>query len=224
MERGLKVNRDRVVCDAVVEMRFQENAFVVYTREGGPCWIVDPGFAPQHERIAALVTEKQLTPTTIMITHGHSDHIAGIDHVMALYPGIELKIGPIGKKKLYDANENLSAPFGFPIIVKAEVTGLLNIGDRVELDGTSWEILDTAGHCSCGQSFYCAEAGVLIAGDALFSGGIGRTDFPDSDHGLLIRNIREKLLTLPGETVVFSGHGPATTIEIERKSNPFLAE
>ncbi len=105
---------DRVNCDAVVEMRFQENAFVVYTREGGPCWIVDPGFAPQHERIAALVTEKQLTPTTIMITHGHSDHIAGIDHVMTLYPGIELKIGPIGKKKLYDANENLSAPFGFP--------------------------------------------------------------------------------------------------------------
>ena len=65
---------------------------------------------------------------------------------------------------------------------------------------------------------------MVIAGDALFSGGIGRTDFSDSDHGQLIRNIREKLLTLPGETVVFPGHGPATTIEIERKSNPFLAE
>lgn len=211
-----------VYCHAVVEMRFQENAFVVYTRDGGPCWIVDPGFAPQHKRIGAFVAEHELEPVAIMITHGHSDHIAGIDHVAELYPEIALYVGPKGKTKLYDANENLSAPFGFPIVVRREVTGILNIGDRVELDGASWEVLDTAGHCSSGQSFYCAEAGVVLAGDALFSGSIGRTDFPDSDHDQLIRNIRENLLTLPGATVVYAGHGPATSIETERKSNPFL--
>jgi glyoxylase-like metal-dependent hydrolase (beta-lactamase superfamily II) len=84
--------------------------------------------------------------------------------------------------------------------------------------------LDTSGHSPGGRSLYCPQARVVFTGDALFAGSIGRTDFPGSDHTQFIRNIREQLLSLPPETVIYSGHGPTSTIGNERKSNPFLSE
>jgi hydroxyacylglutathione hydrolase len=218
------VSETTVHCQPIVEMRFQENAYVVYTRSGGPCWIVDPGFAPQHERIAAFIQQHRLTPEAILITHGHADHIAGVDDVDRLYPGIGLWVGENEKPMLYDSNLNLSAPFGHAVEVRKETTRTLRAGDRMELDGTSWEVLDTSGHSPGGVSFYCAQAGVALVGDALFAGSIGRTDFPGGSHEKLIDNIRRHLFNLPDQTVVHSGHGPATTVEIERKSNPFFVD
>jgi len=98
----------------------------------------------------------------------------------------------------------------------------LAAGQTVELDGSRWMIFDTSGHSPGGRTFYCAELGMAFVGDALFAGSIGRTDFHHSDGPRLIRNLREKLMILPDETRVLSGHGPETTIGHERTTNPFV--
>jgi glyoxylase-like metal-dependent hydrolase (beta-lactamase superfamily II) len=99
----------------------------------------------------------------------------------------------------------------------------LAAGGELTLDGTTWKILDASGHSPGGRALYCAVAAVVIVGDALFQGSIGRTDFHNSRHDRLISNIKTNLLTLPDETRVYSGHGPVTTIGAERRTNPFLA-
>ncbi|HQL53327.1 MAG TPA: MBL fold metallo-hydrolase, partial [Phycisphaerae bacterium] len=92
------------------------------------------------------------------------------------------------------------------------------------LGALTWQVLDVAGHSPGGLAFYCAAAGVVVTGDALFAGSIGRYDFPGSSGARLLANIRQHLLTLPPETVVYAGHGPATTIGDELETNPFLDE
>jgi len=99
---------------------------------------------------------------------------------------------------------------------------LLQVGQELTLGDTVWKVLDTSGHTPGGVSFYCPDLQVVIAGDALFARSIGRTDFPGSSHAQLITTIRENLLTLPDETQVITGHGPQTTIGLERAANPFL--
>jgi glyoxylase-like metal-dependent hydrolase (beta-lactamase superfamily II) len=123
---------------------------------------------------------------------------------------------------LSDAAQNLSAGFGMPLTVTTRADGDLAPGDTITLDGLDFTVLDTAGHSPAGRSLYCAQAGVVISGDALFAGSIGRTDFHHCDEQMLHRTIRENLLTLPDDTQVLSGHGPPTTIGRERAFNPFL--
>ena len=125
---------------------------------------------------------------------------------------------------LADANRNLSAPFGLAMTVRTRADTDLVAGMTLSLGRLTWQVLDTSGHSPGGISLHCPEGGVVFTGDALFAGSIGRADFPDSDGGRLIANIRENLLTLGDETIVYSGHGPITTIGNERKSNPFLSE
>jgi glyoxylase-like metal-dependent hydrolase (beta-lactamase superfamily II) len=123
-----------------------------------------------------------------------------------------------------DPQLNLSGPFGFQVVLKTPAGGNLEPGMELVLEHTRWVVLDTSGHSPGGRSLYCPQGGVVFSGDALFAGSIGRTDFPGSDHGRLIANIRRHLLTLPEETVVYSGHGPATTVGNERKWNPYVAD
>jgi glyoxylase-like metal-dependent hydrolase (beta-lactamase superfamily II) len=92
----------------------------------------------------------------------------------------------------------------------------------MDLDGGTWRILDVAGHSPGGRALYCAEERVAIVGDALFQGSVGRVDFHNSDGEMLLKNIRGNLMTLPDDTRVFSGHGPATTIGRERNTNPYI--
>jgi len=201
---------------------YMENGCTIYLREGGPCWIIDPGLPPQAEQIVAYVREKSLEPAAILLTHGHTDHIAGLDEVRENLGELPVHLGKPEWAALSDPKENLSAMTGRNLTTKVTDPRDLPPGETMELDGTTWEIRDTSGHSPGGRSFYCAELGVVFVGDALFTGSVGRVDFHHSDGDRLIRNLNEQLMTLPDDTRVISGHGPDTTIGRERTTNPFI--
>jgi hydroxyacylglutathione hydrolase len=209
--------------ETFVEAMFGENAFVVYLRDGGTCWVIDPSFPPQCQEILSYIADHDLTLAAIVLTHGHADHIAGVEQVLHAWPDAPVWIGQEDDVMLTDANANLSAPFGVQLVMPKSADMHLEHGQLLELDGTKWQVLDTSGHSPGGRSFYCTEAGVVIVGDALFAGSIGRVDFPGSNGPLLLSNIRNHLYTLPDETVVYTGHGPTTTIGHEKRYNPFVA-
>lgn len=201
---------------------FVENGYTVYVRDGGDCWIIDPGMAPQAELIIAFVKDHRLIPRAIVLTHAHADHIAGIDDLLAKFGQLPVYLARPEWPMLTDAHENLSSQVGPALRVAAEDVRDLAVGDVLELDSTRWVVGDVSGHSPGGRSLYCAEQGVVIVGDALFAGSVGRVDFHHSDGDSLIAHIRDTLMTLPDETRVLSGHGPETTIGRERTTNPFI--
>lgn len=207
---------------AFVDPSFGENAYVVWRRDPGPCWIIDPGLPPSAKQILQHISTKKLKPDAIVLTHGHADHIAGIPEVLDALGPLPIWIAAEEKSSLTDPRANLSAAIGMPFAPNVKDTHDLAPGTQLTLDDTTWHVLEVSGHSPGGRALYCATAGLVIVGDALFLGSIGRTDFPTSNHDALIRNIKQNLFALPDETRVYSGHGPATTIAQERRFNPFL--
>jgi hydroxyacylglutathione hydrolase len=201
---------------------FVENGYIVYLRDGGSCWIVDPGLRPQAKEMLAFLDQHGLSVDRIVLTHAHADHIAGIDEILSSIGDKPIMLARGEWTFLTDPNENLSANLGMPITVAASDVHDLNPGDAIRLESTEWRIGDVAGHSPAGRSLYCADQGIVIVGDALFQGSVGRVDFPHSDGALLMKNIHETLMTLPDETRVLSGHGPETTIGRERQTNPYV--
>jgi glyoxylase-like metal-dependent hydrolase (beta-lactamase superfamily II) len=185
------------------------------------CAVVDPGWP---EPIVDILKERQLVVTQIWLTHGHGDHIGGVNAVKAAFGDAQLIAPADDVAMLSDPRLNMSAMFGASLTTPVP-DRLVTAGDVLELGATRWQVIDTSGHTPGGISFYCpqaGEAGVLLAGDALFAGSIGRTDIPGGDHDQLVSNIRLRLLALPPDTLVIPGHGPDTTIGRERAGNPFL--
>jgi len=197
---------------------WQTNGYVVHAG-GADCWIVDAGFEP-GAMIDAIVGQG-LVPTQLLLTHGHIDHIAGIEAVRERWADLPILIHDAERSYLTDPANNLSGPFGMPLTAP-EATGTLAAGQTLSISGFTFEIRHTPGHSPGGVTLYCERTGDAIVGDTLFAGSIGRHDFPHSDGEALMRSIREQLLSLPDETKVHPGHGPATTIGRERASNPFL--
>ncbi len=209
--------------DCRTEPMFQENAYVVIAPSGNgrAAWIIDPGFPPQPGKLIALLTAEQVEPAAILLTHGHPDHIAGVSSIRTRWPALPILAPAAEADFMSDPNRNLSARMGFPVTAPSP-TDLLKPGDTLTLGDTTWEVRDVSGHSPGGLAFYCAAAGVVIVGDALFAGSIGRVDFPGGSGPRLLANIRANLLTLPDETVVYAGHGPPTTIGDERRENPYM--
>jgi glyoxylase-like metal-dependent hydrolase (beta-lactamase superfamily II) len=201
---------------------YMENGYTVYLREGGACWIIDPGLPPQAELIVKHVQRERLQPAAIVLTHAHPDHIAGVDDVRDELGEMPVYLAREEWSFLTDPHANLSALVGRELRTNVTDPRDLPHGSALELEGTTWSVLDVSGHSPGGRAFYCPEHKVVIAGDALFAGSIGRTDFPSSSGPLLMRNIRENLMSLPDDTRVLSGHGPETTIGREKRTNPFV--
>lgn len=217
--------------------------------ERAPCWIFDaPGTPPSpgaesHDegeigQLIESLNDLRLEPTHILLTHCHLDHIAGLTALRAAFPRAAVRVHEAERDWLTDPVKNLSAFSGQPVTAPPlDPTK----GDATVVDGQQivmaappprdsqpapkdllWHVLHVPGHSPGSVAYHCPLAGLVIGGDALFAGSIGRTDFPNCSHQQLIASIRSKLLTLPPETRLFPGHGPSTTISDEARSNPFL--
>ena len=196
---------------------FATNTYLL--RSDAEAWVIDPGIAPTG--LLSVLSREQLVPDRVVLTHGHCDHIAGIVALRAAAGPVPTWCPAADAEMLPDPQLNLSGPFGLPISVPP-ADAVFGPGETLMLGESAWEVLDTSGHTAGGVSLYCAAEGVVLAGDALFAQGIGRTDMPGGDEVRLIANIRANLLSLPPETKVYPGHGPATTIGEESTSNPWL--
>ncbi|MCZ2340556.1 MAG: MBL fold metallo-hydrolase [Bacteroidales bacterium] len=207
----------------VESMPFAENSYILWVEGSSEALIVDPGFEP--DLILDVIRQKQLTPVAILNTHGHVDHIAGNKAMKTYFPDAPLLIGSGDAPMLTDPMRNLSGPFGFHI-VSPPADRLVNAGDILQYAGMELLVHEIPGH-SPGHVVYAitaAEPPILLGGDVLFAGGIGRWDFPGGSQQQLLDGIRTKLWPLPAATRVFPGHGPSTTIGTERTTNPFVAE
>jgi len=202
-------------------MPFEENTYVAHFAGRQDCVVFDPGLEPQA--ILEYLADHSLTPSAIICTHGHSDHIAGNAALIQRWPECPLLIGAGDAGKLTDPQLNLSAAFGLAI-VSPPADRTLGEGDRFEAAGLAMEVYETPGHSPGHVVFLCqqTEPWRLFGGDVLFRGSIGRTDFPDGDFDALRSSIHDKLFTLPDDTIVHSGHGPDTTIGREKQTNPFV--
>jgi glyoxylase-like metal-dependent hydrolase (beta-lactamase superfamily II) len=200
---------------------FQENTYIVYD-ENNTAFIIDPGNSnhSENEELKNFISEKNLNPIRLLLTHAHVDHIMGARFVLDTYgllPEVhEADLFFIGRMKqsaaMYGVNcEQAPTPVKF---IKA--------GDKISLGNYEFDCLFTPGHSPGSITFYNKANKLLIAGDVLFKGSIGRSDLPMGDHDTLLQSIREQLLVMDDDTKVYSGHGPMTLIGIERQTNPFL--
>ncbi len=200
---------------------FRENTYILYD-ETKECIIIDPGCCEINEErmLSAFIDNQGLTPVRLINTHCHIDHILGNDYVCGKY-GL-LPEYHRGEIPLVEAAPKISDMYGLNYSPFPTAEKYLDEGDTIHFGNSSLEIFFTPGHSPASLCFYSASTGILIAGDVLFYGSIGRTDLPGGDYDTLIRSIHEKLMVLPNETIVFPGHGERTTIGYERKTNPFL--
>jgi len=205
----------------ITSVAFEENAYLAYLPDRKDCIVFDPGLEP--EKIVAEIEERQLEVAAILCTHGHADHIAGNQELKQRWPDAPLVIGSGDAIKLIDANENLSAGFGVPL-TSPPADQTVDEGEVVEFAGFRFEVRETPGHSSGHVVFVASELIPIqvFGGDVLFAGSVGRTDLPGCSFDVLERSIREKLYTLPDDTVVLPGHGPTTTIGQEKRTNPFV--
>ena len=200
---------------------YQVSAYVVTADD--ETLIVD---APQGaEAIIAHCDSRGLTPQLLVNTHGHADHIYCNKLLKERWPAMQIAVGRADAKLLSSPLRNLS-PLMAAWVKSPPPDRLLADGDRIELGSAALEVLATPGHTKGSISLFSpdgpASQPIVFTGDALFAGGIGRTDFPGGSHETLLESIRRRLLALPPETVVYPGHGPASTIAEEARTNPFL--
>lgn len=200
---------------------FQENTYII-SNEHRQCWIIDPGMYDTREttQLIDYLTANGLQPQNIINTHTHLDHIFGVNPLVDKY---NLAFG-IHKADLpvLERAETSAAMFGIPFTNPPKANFFIKDGEPLSLGNDTLEVFHTPGHSPGSISFYYPAGGWLISGDVLFSGSIGRTDLPGGDFDTLIQSIKTHLFTLPDNTAVHSGHGPATTIGHEKMYNPFL--
>lgn len=199
---------------------FMTNCYTVYNAVTRDAVLIDP--ACNARFLNNILANEQLNCVAILLTHGHYDHIGALPELMELV-GHKVPIYASAEEEdvLNDPRKNLSTMLsGQMVTVKPDI--LLQDDQEIELLDTKLRCFLVPGHTKGGMCYYFAENGILFSGDTLFARSIGRSDFPTGDGIKLVKSIKEKLMTLPDETIVYPGHNERTTIGKERNANPFI--
>jgi glyoxylase-like metal-dependent hydrolase (beta-lactamase superfamily II) len=202
---------------------FAENCYLLIGPSGRTAGLVDPGLG--SEVVLDSVRERELDLEWIINTHGHVDHVAG-NRFFKDQTGARLILHPADAQLAANASQQLASlqlmglGTGLRAADSPPPDDLFEEGKPFVLDGVRFDVIHTPGHSPGGVCMRSGQS--LIVGDTLFRGSIGRTDLPGGSHPQLIASVREKLFCLPGDTVCYPGHGPETTIDTERRTNPFF--
>lgn len=189
---------------------YQTNCYLLYTQEGGVCAVIDPG--DQGDVVVQAIEKLGCTLQGIYLTHGHHDHTGGVAALCAQYPGTPVYLHPKDGREATAAMRTIVPELTVETLDYVE-------GDTFTLGDVTFTVLETPGHTPGSVVLYCE--GALFAGDTLFAGSCGRTDFPGSNHKDMMASLR-RLSTLEGQ--VFPGHMGYSTMEQERRSNPYLRQ
>ena len=199
----------------------QENTYLLYN-EAKNCIIIDPGCYTQEERdeLYQFIKSNELIPMLLLNTHGHLDHVFGNKFVAETFQLIP-HIHPLEKELLAYAPVS-GLMYNLPFDHYEGELIYLEAGQSIILDTDELKVLFTPGHSPGSVSFYCEKQNFVISGDVLFKNSVGRTDLPGGNHEVLIQSIKNQLLVLPEDTVVYSGHGVKTTIGEEKRGNVYI--
>jgi len=196
---------------------YQTNCFIV--TEGDECWVIDCGYEP--DILIEYLKTNELKPKALLLTHCHSDHIAGIDQLLSLTGTIPIYAHALEQEWNMNPMLNLSGLAGRPTTATAP-TEVLEDGQTLTLAKSTWRVAHTPGHSPGSVCFIHDESNQAIVGDTLFAGSIGRHDFPTSNIDDLRNSIQKTIMSLPDDMMVYPGHGSSTTIGHERQTNPFV--
>lgn len=207
-----------LLIETITNGPFMENCFVVADAKTKKAIVIDPG--DEHDRIAESVERAGIEVVEIVNTHGHIDHAGSVAPLKRLLK-VPFAIHPSDRAWLEHLSASAAA-FGLPPKETPEVERDLSHGQDLQVGEVTGRVLHTPGHTEGGCCLYFPEHKAVFVGDTLFAGSIGRTDLPGGSMSALLASIREQLLTLEDDVLVFCGHGPQTDIGAERRSNPFL--
>ena len=192
------------------------NCYIIGDPDSKEAFVIDPDEGPA---VVDTLKERGLTCVGILLTHGHSDHIHGVQTLMDTY-GAPVYIHERDLPCLYDPQANLSAIHGRPVTITGGTIKTVKDGQHIGTGKMDFQVLETPGHTVGGVCYYMAPA--VFVGDTLFRESVGRTDFPGGNFETLVQSIRTKLFTLPDQTMAYPGHGPETQIAFEKETNPYL--
>ncbi len=217
------MNEPQPTITAFVLGGYQTNCFVVTVPESDrpeACWVVDCGYEP--EALIGHLKTHRLEPEALLLTHAHADHIAGVDQLLDEIGEMPIHLHAAEHRWCSEPMLNLSGIFGIPVTC-TPATDELQEGQTLSLAGTTWRAHHTPGHSPGSVCFVHDASGQAIVGDTLFAGSIGRIDFPTSSPDDMRASIR-RIMEWPDEMKILPGHGPVTTIQRERRMNPFVIE
>ena len=206
--------------DRLVLGSFETNCYILRSSETNKdCLIIDTGL--EAGQLINFLQQHKLNPVAVILTHGHIDHVTGVALLRESFPEIKVYIHKLDAEMLTGTKDNLSTLAGQTFSTEP-ADGFIEEGDKIEHANIELEVLHTPGHTPGGVSLYSKQDSLVLVGDTLFAGSVGRTDFPGASFAQLKKSIKEKLFTLPDETFCLPGHGPQTTIAQEKAHNPFL--